>query len=74
MLYSDGPGKLTTCQTDRPIDPHAVDDLTNRCQVVPCREDDALRMRASADALAAAIAQAAEFPGVSDIFSQKYFN
>lgn len=57
----------------RPIDPHAADDLTNRCQVVPCQEDDALRMRTSADALAAAMAKAAEFPGVSDYFSQKYF-
>ena len=57
----------------RPIDPLAADDLARRCQILPCHEDEALRLRTSADALAAAIEQAAEFRGVSDHFSQKYF-
>ena len=57
----------------RRIDPLAADDLARRCQVVPCYEDDANRIRTSVDALAGALTQAKEFPGVSDDFSQKYF-
>lgn len=57
----------------RPIDRLVADDLAKRCHVVPCDEDEALRIRTSVDALAAGISQAREFPGVSDDFSQKFF-